>query len=95
MPRQTVRPRSIKLLEELIRAPRPDYPKGYSLRDLEKRGLGKSMMHALLTENPKWRKETCSAALGTRIAEVLGVHPSVLFAPVESKKSGPPSKVAA
>lgn len=95
MARDTVRPRSVKLLEELIRAPKPGYPNGYSLRDLEKRGLGKSMMHALLTDNPKWRKETCSAELGNRISEVLGVHPAVLFAPVESTQRGRASKVAA
>lgn len=95
MARETVRPRSVPLLRELMNTPRAGYPTGFSLRDMEDRGIGKSMMHALLTDNPKVRKDTCSAALGVRIAEVLGVPFTVLFAPVESTLAGPASKVAA
>ncbi len=95
MARETVRPRSVPLLRELMSTPRPNYPKGLSLRDMEGRGIGKSMIHALLSSNPKVRKETCSAELGVRISEVLGVPFSVLFAPVESTDRGRASKAAA
>lgn len=95
MARETVRPRSIALLVELMRAPKPGHPNGFSLRDMEERGIGKSMLHRLVTDNPRWRKATCSADLGNRISEVLGVHPSVLFAPVVSTTAGRLSSTAA
>lgn len=87
MARQTVRPRSVPLLRELMKA------KGYSLRDMERRGLGKSMVHALITDNddPKVRKSTCSLDFATRYSEVLGVPVDVLFAPVASTRAGRPS----
>lgn len=75
MPRDTVRPRSTALLRELMKA------KNYSVRDMADRlPCGKSMISALTTG----AKPSCSRALGDRIAEVLGVAPQVLFAPVES-----------
>lgn len=82
MARQTVRIRSSALLRELVKA------KGYTVRDMADRlPCGKSMIHALMTADQttsKDRKYTCSKRLGDRIAEVLGVAPQVLFAPIES-----------
>lgn len=70
--RQTVRLRSPRLLTELVKA------KGYTVRDMADRlPCGKSMIHALMTGE----KQSCSAYLGERIAEVVGVAPVVLFAP--------------
>lgn len=75
MPRETVRPRSTALLCELVKA------KEFTVRDMADRlPCGKSMVHALMTGE----KATCSKQLGDRIAEVLGVPPKVLFAPVVS-----------
>lgn len=75
MARETVRLRSKTLMFELKEA------RSYSLRDMADRlPCGKSMVHALLTGE----KTTCSAKLGERIAEVLGVAPQVLFMPVVS-----------
>lgn len=73
--RQTVRPRSTALLRELVKA------KGYSVREMADRlPCGKSMISALMTGE----KKTCSATLATRISEVLGVAPQVLFTPIAS-----------
>lgn len=87
MPRQTVRPRSVPLLRELVaQAPRgAGQPEGYSVRELADRlPCGKSMVSALLTGT----KRSCSQALAERIAEVLGVPFAVLFAPAVSSSSG-------
>lgn len=87
MPRTTVRPRSVPLLRELVdKAPRgAGKPDGYSVRELADRlPCGKSMVSALLNGT----KKSCSAALGERISEVLGVPFAVLFAPVGSTTAG-------
>ena len=74
MPRETVRPRSVTLLSELVRS------KDFTVRDMADRlPCGKTMINDLMLG----KKATCSKALGDRIAEVLGVAPHVLFAPVE------------
>lgn len=84
--RQTVRLRSTVLLKELMKA------KNFSLRAMADRvPCGKSMVHALLTGE----KKTCTAALGDRIAEALGVAPQVLFAPVISTTVDDASKTVA
>ena len=91
MPRESVRPRSVALLRELVaKANRgPGQPEGYSVRELADRlPCGKSMVHALLSGT----KTQCSKALGDRIAEVLGVPSAVLFAPVESTSRGRTSR---
>jgi hypothetical protein len=80
--RQTVRLRSHSLLTELVRA------KGFTVRDMADRlPCGKSMVHALMTGE----KQSCSAYLGERIAEVVGVPTAVLFAPAVSKNVAAPS----
>ena len=85
MPRQTVRPRSVALLCELVKA------KGYTVRDMADRlPCGKTMINDLMLG----KKKTCSQGLGDRIAEVLGVAPQVLFAPVESSKKDTSSSAA-
>lgn len=86
MARQTVRLRSKTLMFELKEA------RGYSVRDMADRlPCGKSMVSALLTG----QKTTCSARLGARIAEVLGVAPQVLFMPVVSTTVDDASKSVA
>lgn len=93
MPEQSVRLRSNALLRELIAA--ANGGDGYSLRDMADRlPCGKSMIHALVTDNPEHRKTTCSEALGRRIAEVVGVPFTVLFAPSPSTHRGRPSRNA-
>lgn len=89
MPRDTVRPRSLPLLREMLKA------KGYSLRDMERRGVKRGMLHRLITDNDSYRKSTCSADLGQRISDALGVPASVLFMPVASNDAGQQSKRAA
>ena len=78
----TVRLRSSALMAELMRA------KELSVRDMADRlPCGKSMVGAL----SKGTKQTCTAGLGERIAEVLGVPTSVLFLPAPSVRRGRPS----
>jgi hypothetical protein len=79
----SVRVRSSALLVELRRST------DLSLRDMADRlPCGKSMLHALETGT----KQTCSAVLAERIAEVLGVKCAVLFAPAPSVHRGRPSR---
>ena len=87
----SVRVRSAALLRELMSA--ADNGKGYSRRDMADRlPCGKTMISDLASGETL----TCSKALGDRIAEVLGVASSVLFAPAPSVKRGRPStRVAA
>lgn len=62
----------------------------FSVRDMADRlPCGKSMVHALASGT----KVTCTSGLGDRIAEVLGVPPSVLFLPAPSVRRGRPSIV--
>lgn len=83
---QSVRLRSHLLLKELRMA--ANGGEGFSLRDMADRlPCGKSMVSAL--ENGE--KQTCSAILGERIAEVVGVPFTVLFAPAPSVRRGRPS----
>ncbi len=82
---ESVRHRSPALTRELMRT------KGYSYREIAERvGCGKTMIQRLVTDDPGQRKSTCSARLGERIAEVLGVPAEVLFAPSPSTRRGRP-----
>lgn len=84
---ESVRLRSAALMRELMAA--ANNGEGYSLRDMADRlPCGKSMVHALTDGT----KTTCSAGLGERIAEVLGVPFQVLFMPAPSVKRGRPSR---
>lgn len=83
---ESVRLRSSALMRELMTA------QGWSGHQLASRlPCGKSMVYALASGE----KTTCTALLGERIAEVLRVPTSVLFAPDPSIRRGRPSKVAA
>ena len=82
----SVRLRSAALLRELMAA--ANGGDGYSYRDMADRlPCGKSMIGSLATGE----RTTCTESLGDRIAEVLGVATSVLFAPAPSVKRGRPS----
>jgi len=84
---QSVRLRSHLLLRELRLA--ANGGDGFSLRDMADRlPCGKSMIAAL----ESGQKQTCTAYLGERIAEVVGVPFTVLFAPAPSVRRGRPSK---
>lgn len=84
----SVRLRSAALLRELMAA--ANGGGGYSYRDMADRlPCGKTMVGELATGVTT----TCTEHLGDRIAEVLGVATSVLFAPAPSVKRGRPATV--
>lgn len=83
MPQETVRLLSHKLLQGQLEA------KNMSYRDLADRSrCGKSMIGYLASG----AKSTCTAELGKRIAEAVGLDYTVLFAPAPSVRRGRPSR---